>query len=148
MNGGLARVIRGEKPSTDTIAYSMVNGNAGELKDFNAGITNRTRYNKVFSKCDDPRKVGLWNGRNEPYLTKTPCKGALGWSTKHYLGGKDGYHERAVALFYVGDGPHLLLGMERIKLGEGGLKWEKRRGQRQTYSISMKRKAKTSVVYL
>ena len=54
-------------------------------------------------------------------MTKTPCKGALGWSIRRRSDGKDEYYERAVALSYVGDGPHLLLGIERIKPGEGEL---------------------------
>ena len=45
----------------------------------------------------------------------------MGWSIGHHPGRKDEYYERAVALSYVRDGPHLLLGMERTKPGEGEL---------------------------
>lgn len=63
----------------------------------------------------------MGGSQEEPYSTKTSCKGALGWPIRHHPDGKDKYYERAVALSYVGDGPHLLLGMERIKPGEGEL---------------------------
>ncbi|NLB74603.1 MAG: transposase [Firmicutes bacterium] len=119
MNGELAKAIRGEKPSADTIAYSMVNGNAEELKDCNARIINKARYNKVFQKGTIRRWTVCGIDGTETYSTKTPCEGALGWSIRRYPGRKDEYYEKAVALSYVGDGPHLLLGMERVRPGEG-----------------------------
>ena len=116
-----AKAIHVEKPSADTIPYSTVNGNAEELKDCNAGIINRQRYNKVFQNGTIKGWTVYGIDGTESYLTKTPCKGALGWSIRRRSDGKDEYYERAVALSYTGDGPHLLLGMERIKPGEGEL---------------------------
>ncbi len=121
MNGEFAKAIRGEKPSADTIAYSMVNGNVDELKDCNARIINKARCNKVFQNGTIKGWTVCGIDGTESYLTKTPCKGALGWSIRRRSDGKDEYYERAVALSYVGDGPHLLLGIERIKPGEGEL---------------------------
>ncbi len=131
MNGELAKAIRGEKPSADTIAYWMVNGNVDELKDCNAGIINRARYNKVFQNGTIQGWMVCAIDGTELYSTKTPCKGALGWSIRRRSDGKDEYYERAVALSYVGDGPHLILDMERINPGEGEL----------TAAIRMLRKA-------
>ena len=56
--------------------------------------------------------------QEEPHWAKRPHKRDLVWPIRHHSGGKGEYYERAAALSYVGDGPRLLLGMERIKPGE------------------------------
>ncbi len=73
------------------------------------------------SRQPEGPQIRLGGSSTEPRWTKISCKGALGWSIRYRPGGKDEYYERAVALSYVGDGPHLLLGIERIKPGEGEL---------------------------
>jgi hypothetical protein len=78
MNGELAKAIRGKKPSADTIAYSVVNGNVEESKDCNARIINKATSNKVCQNGTIQRGTVCGIDGTESYSTKTPCEGALG----------------------------------------------------------------------
>ena len=108
-----------KKPSADTLGYALDHADVEQLECYNSNIIQKARRNKVHA-------VGTFHGwricavdGTGTYSTQRPCHKARGWFKKQRSNGKEEFHERALAICYVGAQPRLLLAMERILPWEG-----------------------------
>jgi hypothetical protein len=109
--------------SADTLGYALARTTLSQFSEINDSIIKKARYGKVYQggTIDGFKVVGL--DGSEVFRTK--CKS---WSCEECrvteITKEDGskeiqYHEDIVAACYVGRHPNLVLGLERVKRGEG-----------------------------
>ncbi len=123
--GYFNKLLNTSKPkgSADTFGYALARATLGQFIGLNNFIVKKARYGKVYQDGTiDGFKVAAIDG-SEVFRTRSKS-----WSCEECriteITKEDGtkelqYHEDIVAACYVGRHPNLVLGLERVKRGEG-----------------------------
>ena len=125
-NGLFDEVLgRGAKPSADAISYAVKRTEPKEVKELISQVVQKARRNKLFPKGTVDGYVVCGVDGTELYKTKADSRRCTHCSVRTRKEGDEEvwreYYERAVAISYVGDGPNLVVGLERQGKGEGEL---------------------------